>query len=137
MYYKGANMLHTLRQLVDNDEQWRQLLRGINEEFYHQTVTSEQIETFISEKSGKDLTAFFEQYLRTIDIPTLEYEIDGKYLKYRYTNTVDEFDMPLKIVVNNKPQWIYPKKKGAWHKTKIADDKVQFDSNFYIRTKSL
>ena len=73
MYYKGANMLHTLRQLIENDEKWRQILRGLNSTFYHQTVTTEQIENYISQQSGIDLTEFFNQYLRTTKIPTLEY----------------------------------------------------------------
>ena len=44
MYQKGATMLHMISQLVNNDEKWRQLLRGLNKEFWHQTVTTEQIE---------------------------------------------------------------------------------------------
>ena len=65
MYYKGANLLHTLRQLVEDDELWRSVLRGLNKEFYHKTVTTKQIEEYISQRTNKDLTAFFEQYLRT------------------------------------------------------------------------
>jgi len=73
MYYKGANMLHTLRQLVEDDELWRQTLRGLNKTFFHQTVTTEQIENYISKKTGKDLKAFFDQYLRNTEIPKLDY----------------------------------------------------------------
>jgi len=40
MYYKGANIIHMLRQFVNDDEKWRQILRGMNETFYHQTVTT-------------------------------------------------------------------------------------------------
>ncbi len=59
MYSKGANMLHTLRQIVDNDEKWRQILRGLNKEFYHKTVTSEQIENYISERNRTGFETFF------------------------------------------------------------------------------
>jgi len=38
-YYKGGNMLHTIRQLVDDDERWRQILRGLNETFRHRIVS--------------------------------------------------------------------------------------------------
>jgi aminopeptidase N len=55
MYYKGANMLHTLRQIVDNDEKWLGLLRGLNRSFYHQTVTTKQIEDYMSTAVGMDL----------------------------------------------------------------------------------
>ena len=73
MYYKGANMLHTLRQLIEDDSKWRTILRGLNKEFYHQTVTTKQIEEYLSKKTKIDLTAFFNQYLRDVRIPKLEY----------------------------------------------------------------
>jgi len=97
MYYKGSNMLHTIRQLINDDEKWRQILRGLNRDFYHQTVTSKQIENYLSEKSGMDLSKIFDQYLRTADIPILEYKVNEGGLEYRYTNVVDDFGMPLKI----------------------------------------
>jgi len=81
MYAKGANMLHTLRQIINNDQQWRQILRGLNEEFYHQTVKTEQIEDYISDKCGLDLQSFFHQYLRDTRIPVFEYALlDGKLM---------------------------------------------------------
>lgn len=137
MYYKGANMLHTLRQLVEDDELWRQVLRGLNETFYHQTVTTEQIESYISKKTGKDLSAFFDQYLRNTEIPTLEYEFDGKHLKYRYVDVVADFDMPLRILVDGQPQWIFPKKNSEWKTEKIKGKELTVDPNFYVESKSL
>ncbi len=137
MYYKGANLLHTLRQLVEDDSLWREVLRGLNETFYHQTVTTGQVEDYISEKTGKDLTAFFEQYLRTTMIPTLEYEYNGKELKYRYSNVVEDFDMPVRVLVDGKASWIFPKKGGAWNTTKLAGNELEIDSNFYIESKKL
>ena len=62
MYYKGANLLHTIRQVINDDEKFRQILRGLNKDFYHQTVTSKQVEDYISQKSGKDLSKIFDQY---------------------------------------------------------------------------
>ena len=32
MYDKGGNMLHTIRQIIDNDDTWRGILRGLNKE---------------------------------------------------------------------------------------------------------
>ena len=54
IYTKGANVLHTLRQIANDDEKWRMILRGLNKKFYHQTVESKQIEDYISE-TGQDL----------------------------------------------------------------------------------
>ncbi len=135
MYYKGANMLHTLRQLIENDEKWRSILRDINQQFYHQTVTSKQIESFLSLKTGKDLSAFFEQYLRTTMVPTLEYEHDGKKLKYRYTNIVEDFDMPIRVFIDEKEHWLFPNKNSEWKTEKLKGKELKVDDNFYIKTK--
>jgi aminopeptidase N len=135
MYYKGANMLHTLRQLVDDDEAWRQILRGLNSEFYHQTVTTKQIEDYISKTTKKDLSAFFNQYLRTTEIPTLEYEIKNGELNYRWINVVDGFDMPIKIEVAGKTLWLFP--KVEWQTKLINNPSLVVNRNFYVETKKL
>ncbi len=137
MYYKGANMLHTLRQLVEDDEKWRQILRGLNTTFYHQTVTTQQIEDYIGKETGKDLSAFFDQYLRTTDIPVLEYQLDGKNIKYRYTHIVPEFDMPVRMFIEEKSQWLFPGSEWKTEALKGDPETVKIDSNFYIYPERL
>ncbi|WP_157208168.1 M1 family metallopeptidase [Mariniflexile maritimum] len=137
MYYKGSNMLHTLRQLIENDEKWRQILRGMNKTFYHQTVTTKQIEDFLSKETGIDLTAFFNQYLRTTKIPTLEYAIKNNELRYRWTQIVDAFDMPIKIIINGKERWIYPKAEWKTLSLKSKNASFEIDPNFYVYSKKL
>jgi aminopeptidase N len=132
MYAKGANMLHTLRQLVDNDEKFRSILRGISEKFYHQTVTTEQIESYLSEATGMDLKLFFDQYLRNTKIPFFEYSVEGKTCKYRWKDCISGFDMPLKIRVNDVEKWINP--VTEWNEMEVPDKAViAVDSNFYIQ----
>ncbi|MCB0449452.1 MAG: M1 family metallopeptidase [Confluentibacter sp.] len=137
MYYKGSNMLHTLRQLIENDEKWRQILRGMNKTFYHQTVTTKQIEDFLSKETGIDLTAFFNQYLRTTKIPTLEYAIKNDELRYRWTQIVDVFDMPIKIIINGKERWIYPKTEWKTLSLKSKNASFEIDPNFYVYSKKM
>ncbi|WP_343485950.1 M1 family metallopeptidase [Allomuricauda sp. d1] len=137
MYYKGANILHTLRQLVEDDEKWRSILRDMNKTFYHQTVTTQQIENFLSKKTEKDLSAFFEQYLRTTMIPTLEYEFDGKKIKYRYVDVVEDFDMPVRVFVDEKEHWLFPNKNSEWKTEKLKGDALTIDRNFYIETNEI
>ncbi|HLN56229.1 MAG TPA: M1 family aminopeptidase, partial [Bacteroidales bacterium] len=108
MYYKGGSMLHTLRQIVNDDEKWRNILRGLNKDFYHQVVKGSQIEEYLAEKTGLDLKPFFNQYLRDVRIPVLEYFIKGKQLSFRWGNCVPDFNMPLKINVSGKDTNIYP-----------------------------
>lgn len=135
MYYKGSNMLHTLRQLVDDDEQWRQILRGLNQDFYHQTVSSQEIEDYLSDKTGKDLRAFFDQYLRDTRIPQLEYQVKGRKITHRYTQVVEGFDMPIRLFIGEQPIWIYP--SAEWQSSRLPKTKtktVQVDRNFYVGT---
>lgn len=138
MYYKGANMLHTIRQVINNDTLFRQLLRGLNKDFYHKTVTTGDVERYITEKSGKDLSKIFDQYLRTARVPVLEYKIQGRQVSYRWAGCVPGFNMPVLVSFGNKQQWIYP--SGKWRSLRLADwfDGKTFipDNNFYIITKN-
>lgn len=135
MYYKGGNMLHTIRQIVNDDEKWRQILRGLNKTFYHQTVDGSQIENYISEKAGRNLSKVFDQYLRDVRIPVLEYAFTGKGLQYRWINTVENFDMPVKVkLASGKEEFLYP--TNDWKTLKVKGDKsLTVDRNFYIEAK--
>lgn len=137
MYSKGANILHTLRQLIEDDEKWRQILRGLNKDFYHQTVTTKQVENYISQKTGYDLTEFFEQYLRTTKIPTLEYKMEDNILKYRWTNIIDKFDMPVLVYIDNNAEWLFPKAEWKSMTLETKTPKIVVDRNFYIEVKPI
>ena len=134
MYNKGANMLHTLRQIVNNDEKWRTILRGLNSTFYHQTVTTKQIEDFLNQAVGLDLGPFFNQYLRDIRIPTLEYKFKDNNLAYRWTNCVPGFNIPLKVTLNGKEQWLKPQVEWTNLPQTTKDLKVEVDKDFYVNT---
>ena len=133
MYDKGSNLLHTLRQITDDDEKWRQILRGLNSEFYHQTVSTVQIENYISQKMEMDLKPFFDQYLRDIRIPVLEYTLINKVLKFRWTNVIDNFEMPIELIINDKSRRIFPTKK--WKVLDLETDNFLFDNNYYYDIK--
>ena len=139
MYYKGANMIHTIRHIIDNDELFRDILRGLNKEFYHKTVTATQVEEYINKRSGKDFSKVYEQYLRTIKIPVLEYKSRKGEVEFKWTNVVDGFDMPVKVDLGGKIQFIQP--TTSWQSLKLADwhngEVFKADSNFYITTKKL
>ena len=132
MYYKGANMLHTLRQIVNNDQKWRNILRGLNSSFYHQTVTTKQIEDYLSKNSGIDLTSFFNQYLRDTRVPTLEYFFKNKTLGYRWTNCVNGFKMPVKVTIDGIEKVLNP--STEWQNMTSQSDitKLEIDKNYYI-----
>ena len=135
MYSKGANILHTLRQIAKDDEKWRQILRGLNKEFYHQTVTSKQVEEYISDNIGFDLKYVFDQYLRDIRIPVLEYFIKDGELNFRWSETIDGFDMPIEIIVDDNKKWIYP--VNSWKKITSKKEYIEIDRDYYIYSKDL
>lgn len=133
MYPKGASMLHTIRQVINNDEKFRQILRGLNKDFYHQTVTTQQVEDYISRKAGIDFSGVFNQYLRTTKVPVLEYSQKGEELKFRYTETVKGLKLPVRIdgeqTINPTEEWQTVKlKKGS---------PVAFNQNYYINYKKV
>lgn len=135
MYYKGGNLLHNIRQLIDDDEKWRSILRGLNTEFYHQTITTKQIEKYISEKSGIDLTQFFDQYLRTVMVPKVEYAIEGNILKFRYIDIVKNFDMPVIAIVNGKEEWIQPTAEWQTKKFTSTIKTMEIKKDFYVNVE--
>ena len=95
IYWKGASMLNTLRYIINNDSLWRKILRGLNSEFYHKVVKTKQIEDYIAKSSQLKLNSFFNQYLRDLKIPSLEYKFAGKKLMYHFVNCQSDFEMPI------------------------------------------
>jgi aminopeptidase N len=131
MYPKGGSMIHNIRQLVANDEKFRMILRGLNETFRHQTVTANDVETYMSKHSGIDLSTIFKQYLTTTMIPNLEYKIIGKATSYRWTNVVDGFAMKVRLTSGT---WLSP--TTTW-RTMKKQEAVSPDLNFYITTSKV
>lgn len=132
IYYKGANILHTLRQWIDNDKKWRNILKGLNRTFYHQTVTTQQVEEYIANESGLDLKVFWDQYLRTVKVPVLEFQLENGRASYRYSNVLPGFKMPLIAMINGKEKWITP--SGQWQEVKSskAVDSFGVKKDFFV-----
>jgi aminopeptidase N len=137
MYYKGGNMLHTLRQIINDDEKWRDILRGLNKDFYHQVVKGSQIENYLSDKAGINLKPFFDQYLRDIRIPVFEYFVKGNDLTFRWNNCVPGFDMPLKIYSSGKEMNIFPKTGPTTIKLDSENEIITVDPGYYVATLNI
>lgn len=140
IYSKGSNMLHTLRQLLGDDEKWRDILRGINKDFYHQTVSSKQLELYLINKTGLKLSSFFDQYLRDARMPILQYKIDvknGRKLSFCWTDCIEDFDMPIKIKYNDKVIFIYPKSK--WSSINLEEEckDIIISKEYYVGIKRM
>lgn len=138
MYYKGANMIHTIRQIINDDELFRNILRGLNKDLYHQTVTAKQVEEYINQKSGKDFTKVYEQYLTTTKIPVLEYKSKKGYIEYRWNNVVDGFEMPVKVEIGGKEQFIQA--TTSWQSIKLSNgqqEAFKVDSNYFVTSQKV
>ena len=130
IYSKGANVLHTIRQIANSDEKWRMILRGLNKDFYHQTVETKQIENYISDKMGYDLSTFFDQYLRTTNIPVFEYKLNDGLLEYKWTNVVDGFKMPIELFVGDEKIRLNPTQEIR--SINVKSEKIRLDKNYYV-----
>ncbi|WP_029287304.1 M1 family metallopeptidase [Pedobacter sp. R20-19] len=138
MYPKSANLIHTIRQLINDDEKFRQILRGLNKTFYHKTVTTADIENYIAKQSGLKLDKVFDQYLRHSAIPVLAYKINDGVLSYRWITDVKGFDMPVKVTLK-ADEYTLIKPSNDWKTIKvdpsITADNFKSDPQFYIKTK--
>jgi len=140
MYPKGANLLQTVRAVINNDDKWLGILRGINATYGLKTCTTQEIETYISKQSNLKLGPVFDQYLRHTAIPVLEYSISGDKLSYRWVADVADFAMPIDVQINaEKSMRIYPSTKTKTLNMKGLDSttfKVD-DFHFYVFSKKI
>ena len=133
MYFKGANLLHTIRQIINDDEKFRQILRGLNKDFFHQMVNTKQVEEYISKQSGNNFSKVYDQYLRTATIPILDLKKTGMNYQYRWSSAVNGFSMPLKLITG---EWLTP--TSQWQVIKLGTGKnFEVDKNFYINFKKV
>lgn len=132
VYNKGAVLLHMVRQLIDDDQKWRKILRGLNQDLALKTVSTDDIEKYIDQGTDKDLKIVFDQYLRSTDIPSLEYGFSEEGFVYRWNNCLPNFNMPVRVSINNGERWLTP--ATEWQ---LLDDitvlfNFDVDPNFYV-----
>ncbi|MFT4202446.1 MAG: M1 family metallopeptidase [Chitinophagaceae bacterium] len=145
MYYKGANMINSIRNAIGDDEKFRNLLVNMNKTFYHKTVTAEDIQNFISQESGIDLSKVFDQYLRTVQVPELEYAFseDKKKLYFRYVNCVPGFNLPLYIRADKGATTVKLNPTEQWQDISINSAQarlitpVNIEFQYYLTTKKV
>jgi hypothetical protein len=137
MYYKTGSMLHMMRQIVNDDARWRDILRGLNSTFYHKTVTGAEVRAYINRRAGIDFNAVFSQYLMTTQIPTLEYVLADSIVRYRWTNVVPGFMMPVRVTIGGVRQWLRPSE--IWRTTRVSGARrggtLEVDPDYYITTR--
>ncbi len=141
MYPKGGNMLHSIRHSINNDQLFRNILAGLNQSFYHQTVEGSQIQEYISKKAGYDYSNVFKQYLSTTQIPELVLHLNDENLQvsYKWTNSIDGFDLPLSL--NNSEESLRILPSLEWQSIKVSKaqlglfDPKSIEKMYYIKVK--
>jgi aminopeptidase N len=135
MYDKGGSMLHTIRQIIANDEKWRQILRGIQSTFGRKTTHGADLLQYINTQSGINFDKVFGQYLYTTRIPILEWDIQGGTLWYRWNDVIPGFDMPVKVQSTAGAMTLI-RPTQAWKSmpVSVADSAFRVDENFYVRS---
>jgi aminopeptidase N len=136
MYYKGGNLLNMIRTIINDDEKWRGILRGLNKTFYHQTVTYDNIVNYINEQSGINFSPVFDQYLHYRNLPILEFMTnrEGK-LAVRWQADAKGFNMPVKVKVKGgQYQYVKPTTRFTPLNIEAATkDNLEVDTfNYYI-----
>jgi aminopeptidase N len=128
-------MLHIIRQIINNDDIFRKVLRGLNQTFYHKTVNAKQVEDYISRESGMDFSKVFDQYLRNTQVPVLEYRTDNSKFYYRWSDCVPGFNMPVKISYG-KEHLLRPTQ--SWQSIPLsAGEEPKVDRNFYVLSRKV
>lgn len=139
MYSKGSLMLHTFKNVLNNDTAWFELLRSIQANFRYRTITSDQLVDYINRETGTDYTYLFDQYLKFTTIPELQLQLEPTgtdlRVKYRWKSNVDNFRMPIKVTVARDTfGFIYPSPewKTVTLRNMPADDFSVDEEEFYV-----
>jgi aminopeptidase N len=135
MYFKGALFLNTLRSVVDNDAHWWKLVRDFYSRFKYRNIATEDVVKFFNEKTGKNLTPIFDQYLRHTSIPALElkFEETNGSVSYRWQADEKAFAMPVKVGRPDGWQLIQPTTEWKTMKSTLKKDDFEVATDlFYI-----
>jgi aminopeptidase N len=133
MYYKGANLLNMIRQINGDDDKWRMMLREMNLRFYHATVSSYDIEEFMSEYLNLKLQPIFDQYLKTRFIPELEIKTEKGRHSFRWKNCNEQFEMPLDFEINGKKYRLDVSTQWKTLPGKYKKGKIKINPNYYFK----
>ncbi|MFT4603731.1 MAG: aminopeptidase N [Rhodothermales bacterium] len=142
MYNKGGNMLHTIRRLIDDDEKWRGILRGLNRDFRHQIIPGTAVEDYITRHSGLELGRVFDQYLRDTRIPVLEWSLQGGVLGFRWADVVHGFAMPVRVSTGDG-EWFWIRPTASWQTASsqtaqsAGSDSLAVDLGLYVLSRRI
>jgi aminopeptidase N len=139
MYNKGALMIHSLRNWLNNDSLFVAMLKSIQTEFAYQTVETKQIENYMAQLTGLNLKPFFNQYLRSAELPELQYYFEGKSNLFYRWKAAKGFQMPVAVSTKkDKMEQVTPTEKWQRVSVKLKPSQFKIDeSRGYFSVKQI
>ncbi|TBW28428.1 M1 family metallopeptidase [Gramella sp. KN1008] len=138
MYFKGANLLNTIRSIYNDDELWWRTFKDYTEKFKHKTISTKDTEAFFNAATEIDLKPVFDQYLRHTSLPELQLKEENDTIYYRWKADVENFRMPVDIFVDEDEKRLNA--TTEWQILKGEDDLEEIRLNeleFYVEISRL
>ena len=136
MYFKGVQIIHMYRSILNNDSIFRGFLHEMNRRYAHVTTTTQEVEALMqSYMPNIDLKPFFDLYLRSTSIPVLQTRWSNAGLELRFFGVPKGFHMPVGFIVQDARH--NSTVSDEWSKTGITAPANQRTvlpaTDFYIR----
>lgn len=136
MYYKGSNLLNTIRSIYNDDELWWKTLKDYTITYKHKIIDTETTEAFFDKATKVDLKPVFDQYLRHAAIPELQFKKTGDTFSYRWKTDVEDFQMPVDLLIKGKEKRVIP--TASWKKLQenvSGKNEIKIiDAKYYINS---
>jgi hypothetical protein len=106
LYDRGALTLHMLRGLLGEETFWRGL-RLYLERWKFRRASTDDLEHIFEEVSGRDLSRFFEQWVREDGVPKIEWSAKpvesagARKLSLRLTQVGEPYELPLSVSIES------------------------------------
>lgn len=108
IYTKGSWILHTLRNTINDDSLFFDILKTFCMENNQKQILSDEFIKLVNAKTGKDYNWFFKQYLYDRRAPFLEFYWEGSDFYYRWVDTDTDFKLPVEIKIDEKIIVLHP-----------------------------
>ena len=102
MYYKGANFIHTLRSILNDDVKWWNLLQSFVSKHQYKTITTDDVVKHFQSYYKFNLQPVFDQYLGHEELPVLLIKKQNDRLEIKWQTDVQDFKMPIDINSKSK-----------------------------------
>lgn len=139
MYNKGANLIHTIRHIV-GDSTFKAMMFEMNRRYEHKVVTSAEIEDFMigfSRTKTQLNKSIFDQYLRTTQVPVLEWGVYKGRVWSRWANCSADLQMFVNYSVNGERMSpYYVDTEWSAHPGKVKRSAtLEVDRNWYVTSR--